>query len=161
MSKNLLLLPSFKVKKKQVHKVREKLTSLGAGIKKSAGGLHCHGADGTINDLCTRVTTTTITKSNENFIHTNRQTSSLCELWRRKLRHLIISSVVDCLRKPRAIKISSVVDCLLMAGLLLPCSTTGNGGGLPQGLASRDEQILVESGDLELRAAEELCLLKA
>lgn len=47
-----------------------------------------------------------------------------------------------------------------MAGRLLPCSTTGKGGGRPQGLASREEQTLVESGDLELRAAEELCLLK-
>ena len=30
--------------------------------------------------------------------------------------YLIISSVVDCLRKPRAISISSVVLCLLIAG---------------------------------------------
>ena len=68
--------------------------------------------------------------------------------------------MVDCLLNPRAIRISSVVDCLLIAGRLLPCSTTGSGGGRPQGLASLEEHILVESGDLGLRAAEELCLLK-
>lgn len=42
--------------------------------------------------------------------------SSLCELCLLKFLHLIISSVVDCLRNPLAIRISSVVDCLRIAG---------------------------------------------
>jgi len=54
--------------------------------------------------------------------------------WRRKLRHLIISSVVLWRRKPRAIRISSVVDWRRIGGAF------GDG--------SRDEHVELESGDL-------------
>lgn len=57
-----------------------------------------------------------------------RHVSSLCELWRRKFRHRIISSVVLWRRNPRDIKISSVVDCLRIAGRGAH-SVMGNGGG--------------------------------
>lgn len=90
-------------------------------------------------------------------ISTHRQTSSLCELCRRKFLQRIISSVVDCRRNPLAISISSVVDCLRMAGRWF-CSTVVCVCGLEQGLGSREEQQLFESGDLGDLAAELLCL---
>lgn len=65
------------------------------------------------------------------YVATYLDVSSLCELCRRKFRHRIISSVVDCRRNPLDIRISSVVDCLLIAG-----RDSGSGGGLADGLWS-------------------------
>lgn len=62
--------------------------------------------------ICEPISEVLLTKTKTNLW----QVSSDCELWRRKFRQRIISSVVLCLRKPRAIKISSVVlDCRLIA----------------------------------------------
>lgn len=83
------------------------------------------------------------------------QTSSDCELCRRKFLQRIISSVVLCLRKPLEMRISSVVDCLRIMGRV---SLVDGGGGRAHGLASRDEQQLLDSGDLEVRTVDELCL---
>lgn len=69
--------------------------------------------------------------------------SSLCDDWRRKFLQRIISSVVDCRRKPRAIRISSVVDWRRIAGAWL----TGAGGALLHGDGSRDEHVEEESGE--------------
>lgn len=79
--------------------------------------------------------------------------SSLCELWRLKFRHRIISSVVDCRRKPRAINISSVVDCRLI--ILSDLS-----GGRAPGLGSLLEHEL-DSGLLARPIlAQDACLRK-
>lgn len=59
--------------------------------------------------------------------------SSLWVLWRRKLRALIMSSVVDCRRKPRDNKISSVVDWRRRPRSLGECSL--------------EEQVEEESGE--------------
>jgi hypothetical protein len=48
--------------------------------------------------------------ADESLLPRDRDKSSLCEDWRRKFLHRILSSVVDCLRKPLAMRISSVVD---------------------------------------------------
>lgn len=58
---------------------------------------------------------------------THRHVSSLCELWRRKFLHRIISSVVLCRLKPRDMRISSVVDCLRIDGR--GAHSVGKGGG--------------------------------
>jgi len=64
-----------------------------------------------------------------------------------KFLHRIISSVVDCLRKPRAMRISSVVDCRRKFGGL---GVTGDG--------SREEHVEEESGDfLEPRRSSVTC----
>lgn len=69
----------------------------------------------------------------------NLQTSSLCELWRRKFLHLIISSVVDWRLNPRAIRISSVVDWRLIVGRM---EQSVGGGGLEQGLGSLEYRMI-------------------
>lgn len=69
----------------------------------------------------------------QNRICTYRQVSSLWELWRRKFRQRIISSVVLWRRNPREIKISSVVDCRRMAGR---GAHSVGGGGRAHGLWS-------------------------
>lgn len=64
---------------------------------------------------------------------------------------------MDCRRNPRAIRISSVVDCLLMAGLEVHSELCG---GREQGLGSRDEQQLLDSGERGVRTpADDDCLL--
>lgn len=83
--------------------------------------------------------------AHESLLPLYRKESSLCELCLRKLRHRIISSVVDCRLNPLAIRISSVVDCLLIAGRC--CSGGGPVAGRLDGLGSLEEQLL-ESGDL-------------
>lgn len=66
---------------------------------------------------------------------------------------------MDCRRNPRAIRISSVVDCLLMAGREFALSELC--GGREQGLGSRDEQQLLDSGERGVRTpADDDCLLK-
>lgn len=90
--------------------------------------------------VCERVRETESEKATERafalaapWLRTYRLVSSLCELWRRKLRQRIISSVVLWRRKPRAIRISSVVDCRRMEGRAV---LSVGGGGRAQGLAS-------------------------
>lgn len=87
---------------------------------------------------------------------TNLQTSSLCELCLRKFLHRIISSVVDCLLNPLAIKISSVVDWRLFVCRILSLDLI-----FGCGLASLDEQQLLDSNDRESLAFDEewLCSL--
>lgn len=85
--------------------------------------------------------------------NTNRHTSSLWELCLRKFLHRIISSVVDCLRNPRAIKISSVVDWRLFVWRILSLDLI-----FGHGLASLDEQQLLDSNERESLAVDEECL---
>lgn len=76
---------------------------------------------------------------------THREVSSLCELWRRKFRQRIISSVVLWRRKPLAIRISSVVDWRRIEGRAT--FSTGRGGGLAHGLASLRERRIERVGE--------------
>lgn len=50
-------------------------------------------------------------------------------------------------------RISSVVDCLRIIGRV----SLVEGGGRAHGLASRDEQQLLDSGDLDVLTVDELC----
>lgn len=131
------------------------LTGLSAGIKECTCCFDSHRSDGAICDLSTRIASSSIrivVVSDEcteylvynvksfwvvnkkiNVLFAHLSTSSLCELWRRKLRQRIISSVVLWRRNPREIRISSVVDWRRMAGRELH---SGGGGGRAQGLGS-------------------------
>lgn len=77
----------------------------------------------------------------ENGWYTYRQVSSLWELWRRKFRQRIISSVVLWRRNPREMRISSVVDWRRIAGR---GAHSVGGGGRAQGLGSLWQRRLNE-----------------
>lgn len=124
------------------------LTRLCARIEERACCFDGHRADGSICDLSTWITTATVSVvvsrillkniklsscTSINVLWFYLRTSSLCELWRRKFRQRIISSVVLWRRNPRDIRISSVVDWRRMAGREL---SSGGGGGRAHGLGS-------------------------